>query len=57
LAPRVLAARLAAGLTQKSLAEQMGYSQAYVCLAERGQTPFWTFYLDQVLKVCDKPAP
>jgi DNA-binding XRE family transcriptional regulator len=57
LAPRVLAARMAAGLTQKALAEQMGYSQAYVSLAERGQTPFGTFYLDQVLKVCGKPAP
>jgi len=60
LAPRVLAARVAAGLTQKALAELMGYSQAYVSLAERGQTPFGSFYLDQVLKACgqsqDPPA-
>ena len=52
LAPRVLAARVGAGLTQKALAEQMGYSQAYVSLAERGQTPFGAFYLEQVLKAC-----
>ena len=52
LAPRVLAARMAAGLTQKALADQMGYSQGYVSLAERGQTPFGSFYVDQVLKVC-----
>jgi hypothetical protein len=56
LAPRVLAARVGAGLTQKALAEQMGYSQAYVSLAERGQTPFGTFYLNQVLKACGASA-
>ena len=53
LAPRLLAARLKAGLTQKALADLMGYSQAYVSLAERGQTPFGTFYLEKVLKLCE----
>jgi hypothetical protein len=56
LAPRVLAARVAAGLTQKALADLMGYSQAYVSLAERGQTPFGTFYLEQVVKACGQPS-
>lgn len=57
LAPKVLAARRMSGLTQKELAERLGYSQTYVSLAERGMTPFGAYYVDQVLQACGAVKP
>ncbi len=56
LAPRLLAARRQAGLTQAQLAERLGRSQALVSLAERGALRTGTPYLHAVLEACGLPT-
>jgi len=56
LAPRLLAARRQAGLTQAQLAERLGRSQALVSLAERGALRTGTPYLHAVLEACGLPS-
>ena len=53
LAPKILAARRMAGLTQKELVERLGYSQTYVSLAERGMTPFRAYMVPRRLRWVD----